>query len=84
MPILLDVSDNTTGRRKGGGRAPARAREFHNVSIRLAPSEHQAFRMAAGHAGLSGGELVARWARRYLARVGVRINSDDEQEDDTL
>lgn len=85
MPILPDVSENTNGKRKGGGRPPARAAEFHNVSIRLSPVEHQMFRAAVGFSGIAGGggAFVAMLTRDYLRRNGVRINGDTEQEDHT-
>ena len=66
---------NAPKRPKTGGRAPARANDFHHVTVRLTDQEHQLFRVASAHAGVPGGELVARWTKRYLARAGVRVGT---------
>lgn len=75
------MTEDTKKRPKTGGRAPARATTFHNVSIRLTPEEHRLFRMASGHAGLPGGQMVANWSRRYLARVGVKVGGPSDVKD---
>lgn len=73
---------NTAKAPKTGGRAPARASDFHHVTIRMTDEEHKLFRVASAHAGVSGGDLVARWTKRYLARVGVRVGTATEAKEE--
>lgn len=37
------------------------------------PEERVRFRLAVTHADVPAGVLVDRWARRYLARVGIKV-----------
>ena len=61
-----------------------RGDNLQTVGITMNPEERVRFRLAVTHADVPAGVLVDRWARRYLARQGIRVGAptdDTEQED---